>query len=357
MKKNKFEFIIDSEFQSQIPALTDEEFQQLEENILSEGEVLSPLIVWGNILVDGHNRYKILQQHPEIPYTTRSISCTCETREDVLAWICKHQLGRRNLTPEQKKFLIGKQYPSEKSTRGGNHGNQYTQVANCQIDNLPSVENTTERIAKENNVSPSFVIRAEQFMKTVELMEKYCPGIQEEILSGKLKLSHREATIIRGTPTEALPTVVSTWREEKLNGKPDDSADTYENLELLSKVTENNFSTAATSKIQTADPLSENRPFISSGKRITELQTIRELGEKMATVDHVADAEGMFSEINGASESFMFRIDQCFARYPDFLANVELEAKVIATLQKAEDYILHLKEQHRQHLLETTNSQ
>lgn len=191
--------------------MTDEEFQQLEENILSEGEVLSPLIVWGNILVDGHNRYKILQQHPEIPYTTRSISCTCETREDVLAWICKHQLGRRNLTPEQKKFLIGKQYHSEKSTRGGNHGNQYTQVANCQIDNLPSVENTTERIAKENNVSPSFVIRAEQFMKTVELMEKYCPGIQEEILSGKLKLSQREATIIRGTPTEALPTVVSTW--------------------------------------------------------------------------------------------------------------------------------------------------
>ena len=54
MKKNKFEFIIDSEFQSQIPALADEEFQQLEENILSEGEVLSPLIVWGNILVDGH---------------------------------------------------------------------------------------------------------------------------------------------------------------------------------------------------------------------------------------------------------------------------------------------------------------
>ena len=137
MRKNKFEFIIDSEFQSQIPALTDEEFQQLEENILSEGKVLSPLIVWGNILVDGHNRYKILQQHPEIPYTTRSISCTCETREDVLAWICKHQLGRRNLTPEQKKFLIGKQYHSEKSTRGGNHGNQYTQVANYQIDNLP----------------------------------------------------------------------------------------------------------------------------------------------------------------------------------------------------------------------------
>ena len=304
MKKNKFEFIIDSEFQSQIPALTDEEFQQLEENILSEGEVLSPLIVWGNILVDGHNRYKILQQHPEIPYITRSISCTCETREDVLAWICKHQLGRRNLTPEQKKFLIGKQYHSEKSTRGGNHGNQYTQVANCQIDNLPPVENTTERIAKENNVSPSFVIRAEQFMKTVELMEKYCPGIQEEILSGKLKLSQREAAIIRGTPTEALPTVVSTWREEKLNGKPDDSADTYENLELLSKVTENNFSTAAASKMET---------------QLAEIQgQIDDIHQEKITADNIYHLLLAFDEVyNAATEveqkefmrAFIERID------------------------------------------------
>lgn len=202
MRKNKFEFIIDSEFQSQIPALTDEEFQQLEENILSEGEGLSPLIVWGNILVDGHNRYKILQQHPEIPYTTRSISCTCETREDVLAWICKHQLGRRNLTPEQKKFLIGKQYHSEKSTRGGNHGNQYTQVANCQIDNLPSVENTTERIAKENNVSPSFVIRAEQFMKTVELMENTAPAFRKKSYPANLSY-----------PSERLPLSVELPRK------------------------------------------------------------------------------------------------------------------------------------------------
>ena len=194
-------------------------------------------------------------------------------------------------------------------------------------------------------------------MKTVELMEKYCPGIQEEILSGKLKLSQREATIIRGTPTEALPTVVSTWREEKLNGKVDDDADIYDDLELVSKISGNKTSGTSTPKIQTADPLSENRPFISSGKRSTEFQTIRELSEKMESVDYVADFEGMFCEIKSASDSFIFRLEHCFALYPDFLTNVEIEAKVIAALQKAEDYILHLKEQHRHHLLETANSQ
>ena len=50
---------IDPEFQSQIPPLTDDEFKQLEENILKEGKLLSPLIVWNNTLVDGHNRYDI----------------------------------------------------------------------------------------------------------------------------------------------------------------------------------------------------------------------------------------------------------------------------------------------------------
>ncbi len=61
---------IDPEFQNQIPPLTDDEYKQLEENILKEGKLLSPLIVWNNTLVDGHNRYAILQKHPEICFST-----------------------------------------------------------------------------------------------------------------------------------------------------------------------------------------------------------------------------------------------------------------------------------------------
>ena len=91
---------IDPEFQSQIPPLTDDEFKQLEENILKEGKLISPLIVWNNTLVDGHNRYTILQKHPEIYFSTMPLPF--ESREEALAWICKNQLGRRNLTPEQK---------------------------------------------------------------------------------------------------------------------------------------------------------------------------------------------------------------------------------------------------------------
>ena len=98
---------IDPEFQNQIPPLTDDEYKQLEENILKEGKLLSPLIVWGNTLVDGHNRYAILQKHPEIYFSTMPLRF--ENREEAIAWICRNQLGRRNLSPEQKRYLLWKQ--------------------------------------------------------------------------------------------------------------------------------------------------------------------------------------------------------------------------------------------------------
>ena len=187
---------IDPEFQSQIPPLTDDEFKQLEENILKEGKLLSPLIVWNNTLVDGHNRYAILQKHPEIYFSTMPLPF--ESREEVLAWICKNQLGRRNLTPEQKKFLIGKQYSVEHRKPGGNGNNQYpattqeaVQEELCQIDTIPPTSaeaSIRKQIAERNNVSESYVVRSEKFMRGVEIMEQMVPGMQEKILSGQFKV-------------------------------------------------------------------------------------------------------------------------------------------------------------------------
>ena len=61
---------IDREFESKIPPLTAEEFRQLEENIVTDGVVINPIITWNGIIVDGHNRFHILERHPEIKYTT-----------------------------------------------------------------------------------------------------------------------------------------------------------------------------------------------------------------------------------------------------------------------------------------------
>lgn len=145
------ELRIDPEFEGKIPPLTTEEFQQLENNILADGVVINPIIVWDGVIVDGHNRYRIVNKHPEIRFST--CEKTFSDRYEAIAWICKNQLGRRNLTKEQKKYLIGKQYEAEKASHGGDRGNQYTNLASSQIGNLPNKEKTCERIAGENGIS------------------------------------------------------------------------------------------------------------------------------------------------------------------------------------------------------------
>jgi hypothetical protein len=75
-----------------------------------------------------------------------------------------NQLGRRNLTPDGFKWILGRRYNRTKKARGGDRGNQYT-VAKDQIDPLP---NTATKLAKEHGVSEPTVKRAGKFADEVE---------------------------------------------------------------------------------------------------------------------------------------------------------------------------------------------
>ena len=187
---------IDPEFSAQILPLSFEELQQLEMNIIAEGRLLNPIITWNGYILDGHTRYRILKKHGFIKFEVEEIQLA--NKYEALAWICKNQLGRRNLTPEQKKFLIGKQYSMEHRKPGGNGNNQHTAAAKktapeelCQIDTIPPTSaeaSIRKQIAERNNVSESYVARSEKFMRGVEIMEQMVPGMQEKTLSGQFKV-------------------------------------------------------------------------------------------------------------------------------------------------------------------------
>lgn len=93
--------IIDKEFKELIPALSSEEKTQLEANILKDG-LREPLIIWRDILIDGHNRFEICEKHG-ITYKTYPMAF--ESREAAKEWIIKNQFGRRNLGNYDRSIL------------------------------------------------------------------------------------------------------------------------------------------------------------------------------------------------------------------------------------------------------------
>jgi len=115
---------IDKDFKNLIRPLQKTEYLQLEANLLADG-CRDPIITWNGIIIDGHNRYELCMRH-QIPYAVVEMEFDC--RESVIAWICANQLGRRNITEETRKFLIGMQYESEKlahSLKNARGKNQY----------------------------------------------------------------------------------------------------------------------------------------------------------------------------------------------------------------------------------------
>lgn|GEM_PF-474074 len=89
------------ELESLIPPLSNEEFKQLERNILEEG-IREPLITWNGILIDGHNRYRIAQEH-DMNYET--LEKEFDNINRVKEWMINNQFGRRNLSNYQRSVL------------------------------------------------------------------------------------------------------------------------------------------------------------------------------------------------------------------------------------------------------------
>ncbi len=184
---------IDNGFKDLIRPLFKAEYLQLEANLLADG-CRHPIITWHDTIIDGHNRYEICTKH-HIPFETEEIDFTC--REEAVAWICANQLGRRNLTDESRKYLIGKQYEAEKvvATKRNALGiNQYRITSKATAVNndadSPSKRSTALKIAEENHISHGTVEKYAAYSKALDDIGKKEPNLVPKILSGKYKISH-----------------------------------------------------------------------------------------------------------------------------------------------------------------------
>ena len=300
------QLIVDPEFQKQIPPLTSEELDQLEKNILHEGQVLDPIIVWNDIILDGHNRYQIVQGHPEIKFDVKSLEF--EDRNQAQIWICLHQLGRRNLTHEQKKYLMGMRYEIEKASHGasnGFRGNSHTKdLVSYQNGNLLKTERTCDRIAKELNVGRSTVIRANEFAKGLTAAEEVSPGILQEVLSGSVKATQDEVSALARASPDTRKELVEKIRhpptkEKKVTGKP-----------------------------AVTPPQPDSRPI------------------ELSPAQKCADA---LNELTDAVEMYVFRWDRCFSIYKDIFNTDEMQVEARKLIDQMQKYVNEKLEELNEH--------
>ena len=134
--------VIREEFKNLIPPLSENEYKQLEQNVIADG-IRDPLVLWGNVLIDGHNRYMLAQKH-NLPFQT--VIKDFADDDEAIIWIMQNQLGRRNLNDFQRVEIAYKCEDAVKAKakerQAEYYGNQYESGL---MEKIPEVQNTTSR--------------------------------------------------------------------------------------------------------------------------------------------------------------------------------------------------------------------
>lgn len=194
--KPTYEIKIDPVFESLIPPLSTEEFEQLKENILEAGECHDPILVWNSIIVDGHNRWKIIQENPDITYQVREMIFL--SRNDAMAWMIRNQLGRRNLTAFTRTELSLKLKPllvEEAKKRQGERND---------LKDIPQKSAGSEvrdEIAKAANVSHDTVSKVER------IIEKAPEEVKDRLRRGEVSINRAYKEIKEEEPPKPVVSV------------------------------------------------------------------------------------------------------------------------------------------------------
>jgi hypothetical protein len=211
---------VDQEFQKLIPPISDDERQQLEQNIIAAGGVRDPLTLWLRsdedwVILDGHNRFEICRRL-SLPFPYHEVEF--DTRDEAADWIDKNQLGRRNLDARQMSLLRGRRLKRAEKSQGKR--TDTLSQSGTKLD-------VAQKIADEHGVSRSQVYRDKDFAEAVETL-----GIEREIVAGEIDAPKHEiveaAAALPDKPTadeikqarETVKTSAAKSRSGKQAAKP-----------------------------------------------------------------------------------------------------------------------------------------
>lgn len=202
------ELKIDPEFRDVLPS-KEEDYLKLEKTVLSDGRFTDPFITWNGFIIDGHTRYRIMQNHPEInlqPYE-KKMDDVLPDRYAAIVWIATHQESRRNLNSFELADIHKKAFDAQKMTESF-HGNQHTKVGGVETDPTTNHDGRTSTVlAKDFGITTGQFKHSVRIGNAMEEAERLVPGAKEKIKSGET-----------GVPKSTVEDILTIKNEEERKG-------------------------------------------------------------------------------------------------------------------------------------------
>jgi len=210
--------VVNEELKAYIDPMSPEEYAALERSILTEG-CRDALVLWGEVLVDGHHRYGICQKHG-LPFQTVQ-NTHFKTMEDVHLWMIDQHLGRRSISDYQrgvlalrKKVIVDDQRSRALSETSSSEDPPFdvdTPAGESPADNAnalppPAPLNSRESIAKAARLSSSQVVMIEKIQKQA------APELVAAVKSGVISIN--TAAAVASLPAEEQVTAANAGKDE-----------------------------------------------------------------------------------------------------------------------------------------------
>ena len=202
------DIVVNEELKAYIDPLTAEEYEALERSILAEG-CRDALVLWGNVLVDGHNRYGICRKHG-LPFQTVQ-NTRFQSMEDVHLWMIDQHLGRRSISDFQrgvlalrKREIVAKRRV-EPATAQPTDEPAAEPVADTPVP-APAPLDTREAVAKAARVSSNQIVMIEKIQKQA------APEVVAAVKSGVISIN--AAAAVASLPAEEQVAAATAGKDE-----------------------------------------------------------------------------------------------------------------------------------------------
>ena len=205
------DLVVNEELKAYIDPLTAEEYEALERSLLAEG-CRDALVLWGDVLVDGHNRYAICGKHG-LPFQTVH-NTRFQSMEDVHLWMIDQHLGRRSISEFQRGVLALRKREIVAARRAKREAEPTPQTpADSEGASPASVPAAAdEALQTREALARAARLRSSQIAMIEKIQQSATPEVVAAVKSGTLSLN--AAAAVASLPAEEQIAASAAGKDE-----------------------------------------------------------------------------------------------------------------------------------------------